>query len=214
MDRYEFELGEGADDQVSVVTEMLATWSRQTMADLDDYLAAVKPAQVLARAAEVDDPVDDRDLRKSHEKAWVCGYRLLMSAFQRERWQKVHRELTGVGEEEMEAIRVLRNAIEHLDDLQFEGWVARPKSAVAGNPPKQKKSAGPKRGAAINHLPGAQLFLGSVYRYNTHLFGLIPIDTIKDRARRTAYVDLTGEERGWAEGEWEPSDIEAGIDDR
>ncbi|OHX04627.1 hypothetical protein [Micromonospora sp. WMMB235] len=184
------------DDHLRAITEMLGIWARATRGDVSAYREAAQNMR------KVDDNIEaggmfldpDREWQLAYERLWVAGFRLVTSAFQMEKWLKAHRAERGLPHDESQALRTLRNTLEHLDEAQFEWGYARKKDGHKGLPP------------SIDKLPGGRLLLGWSREYSERAFGQISVEKLDERARGFTWYD---EEREYLE--FEPSDIDYEI---
>lgn len=169
-----------------VVVRMLALWARSVQRDAHSYYQAAIKAAWTDRAIDYGEewsPTED-DLARVLEDVWVRGYRLVMSAYQMERWSQVHQQITGGSEQPDDLLRKLRNAIEHLDEASFTDLVAQ----KGPHDPKNKRKKW-----SIEELPGKELFLGFDAGYTEAAFGLINLRDVTTRARLYAAIDAPDE---------------------
>jgi hypothetical protein len=156
---------------------MLAMWARAVQADAHSYWQAAVRANWIDWAIEKMEEwsPDERDLRRALEQVWVRGYKLIMSAYQMERWLQAHRGLNGEPEQPMQ-YRHLRNALEHLDEAYFTEVTAMKR------PDDTKKRS-------IEELPGRQLFLGFRTSSTENAFRIVNLAEVTEQARKYAYLD-------------------------
>jgi hypothetical protein len=184
-------LYEDEDEHLKVLTEMLATWARTTYDDVKAYRAAAENMQ------EVDENYEaggmyaypDQEWKLAFERWYVAGFRLISSAFQMEKWLKAHRAQRGLPHQESDALRVLRNTLEHLDEAKFEFGLARKKDGHKGKP-------------SIDQLPGGALRLIWNRSATDSLFGQISVEKLNERAVRLIDYDQEPSVRLF-----EPSDV-------
>lgn len=95
--------------------------------------------------------INEETLRDNWRTAWAEEQTLIWSAHQLERWQaRLAKERGQETPQQNEPLRLMRNALEHLDELDLdEGWAMLPE----GLTPKQAKRM------AINSFPGNALSL-------------------------------------------------------
>lgn len=156
---------------------MLGTWARATQADANSYYQAAMRAAWTDRAIDYgeDWSPDERDLSTALEQVWVRGYKLVMSSYQMERWLQAHRRLGGQTVQPQE-YRLLRNALEHLDEARFTELTASGSTTGKKNP-------------AIDQLPGGELFLGFHGSFIDNAFGILDLKDVTDKAREYARID-------------------------
>jgi hypothetical protein len=118
---------------------------------------------------------DERDLPPALEQVWVRGYKLIMSAYQMERWLQAHRKLNGEPVQTKQ-YRHLRNALEHLDEAHLT------EVAAVKRPDDTEKRS-------IEELPGRQLFLGFSSSSTEDAFGIVNLAEVTEQARKYAYLD-------------------------
>ncbi|MFJ4633771.1 hypothetical protein [Streptomyces sp. NPDC088847] len=173
------------DARPGVVVRMLALWARSVERDAHSYYQAASKATWTDRAIDYGEEWSptEGDLARAIEDVWVRGYRLVMSAYQMERWSRAHQRITGDAEESDELLKKLRNTIEHLDEASFIDLLA------------QKGPTGPKskKKWAIEELPGKELFLGFDAGYTEAAFGLVDLRDVTERARLYAQLDAPDE---------------------
>ncbi|MFF5188762.1 hypothetical protein ACFY30_34190 [Streptomyces sp. NPDC000345] len=175
-----------ADARDCVVVRMLALWARSVQRDAHSYYQAASKAVWTDRAIDYGEewsPTED-DLARVLEDVWVRGYRLVMSAYQMERWSRAHQQITGGSEQSDDQLRMLRNTIEHLDEASFTDLVAQRGPLDPKN--KRKKWS-------IDELPGKELFLGFDAGFTEAAFGLVNLRDVTTRARRYAQLDAPDE---------------------
>jgi hypothetical protein len=178
-----FELEEQEDDDIdddteaflaslSVTTRMLSTWAGMVTQDIRAYREATGYVAWLDRAIERMEEHSPREssLPPAIEEAWTRGYRLVMSAYQLERWRVRRLKIEGRDCEEDTNLANLRNALEHLDEARLSFYQAIPNPAIA-------------RPQSLKNLPDSRLFLGFHESYTRALFGLISLEELEDRAR-------------------------------
>lgn len=169
---------------------MVAMWARASQVDARRYREAAAHAHRLDKIISYGDvwPLPIEDLAPAVQEVWICGYRLVMSAFQMERWKFIHQQTLGVAESPNEPLRNLRNALEHLDEAQFSEFFA------------YRDPDGPKR-QSIGHLPGQSIFLGFHASYIDLLFGLVEVDSLVEDANRFSDLDQP-EEPDYSDYDW------------
>lgn len=174
------------DARPGVVVRMLAMWARSVQSDAHSYYQAASKAAWTDRAIDYGEewsPTED-DLARVLEDVWVRGYRLVMSAYQMERWSRAHQQITGGAKEPDERLEKLRNTIEHLDEASFTDLVAQK------GPPDPKRK---RKKWSIEELPGKELFLGFDAGYTEAAFGLVNLRDVTERARPYAQLDAPDE---------------------
>ncbi|MGW1496801.1 hypothetical protein [Streptomyces sp. NPDC002402] len=192
---------DAADVRHRVVVRMLALWARSVQRDAHSYYQAASKAVWTDRAIDYGEewsPTED-DLARVIEDVWVRGYRLVMSAYQMERWSQAHQQIIGAIEQSDERLRMLRNTIEHLDEASFTDLVAQ-----KGTPdPKNKRKKW-----SIDELPGKELFLGFDAGFTEAAFGLVSLRDVTTRARRYAQLDAPDEPSfdDYAQEPYDPAD--------
>ncbi|MFJ9870950.1 hypothetical protein [Streptomyces sp. NPDC101165] len=184
-----------------VVVRMLALWARSVQRDAHSYYQAASKAVWTDRAIDHGEewsPTED-DLARVIEDVWVRGYRLVMSAYQMERWSQAHQQITGGSEQSDDRLRALRNTIEHLDEASFTDLVAR-KGTL--DPKKKRKNW------SIDELPGKELFLGFDAGFTEAAFGLVNLRDVTTRARLYAQLDTPDEPSSddWLPESYDPED--------
>jgi len=156
---------------------MLAMWARAVQADAHSYWQAAVRANWMDWAIDKMEEwsPDERDLPPALEQVWVRGYKLIMSAYQMERWLQAHHRLNG---EQVQAKQYthLRNALEHLDEAHFTD-----QSAMKRPDDTKQRS--------IEELPGQEVFLGFHQSSTEDAFGIVNLAEVTRRAREYAYVD-------------------------
>jgi hypothetical protein len=135
---------------------------------------------------------DDRDLPPALEQVWVRGYKLIMSAYQMERWLQAYRKLNGEQDQPMQ-YRHLRNALEHLDAATFTELTARKRPDDTEN-------------WSIDKLPGQQVFLGFRPSSTENAFGIVNLAEVTTRARQYAHVDSDDLTEHFGDAEGDPED--------
>lgn len=118
------------------------------------------------------------DLQRNFRSVWAEEHTLVWAAHQLEQWsQRLARER---GQEPPEADPVLkqvRDALEHLDDAEFEGFYAVPGEAPSENASKRKTKRDPNR--SLRALPGSRL---GIAVGGELAFGFINAKELEDRA--------------------------------
>ncbi|MFE3378775.1 hypothetical protein [Streptomyces anulatus] len=95
--------------------------------------------------------INEETLRENWRTAWAEEQTLVWSAHQLERWQaRLAKERGQEAPHQNEPLRLMRNALEHLDDLDLDEIAA---TLPEGLTPKQAKRM------AISSFPGKALFL-------------------------------------------------------
>ncbi|MGW7425825.1 hypothetical protein ACWGJB_38335 [Streptomyces sp. NPDC054813] len=175
-----------ADARDRVVVRMLALWARSVQRDAHSYYQAASKAVWTDRAIDYGEEWSpaEGDLAWVLEDVWVRGYRLVMSAYQMERWSRAYQEITGGSEQSDDQLRMLRNTIEHLDEASFTDLVAQRGPLDPKN--KRKKWS-------IDELPGKELFLGFDAGFTEAAFGLVNLRDVTTRARLYAQLDAPDE---------------------
>jgi hypothetical protein len=160
-----------------VVKRMLAMWARAAQADAHSYWQAAVRANWMDWAIDKLEEwsPDERDLPSALEQVWVRGYKLIMSAYQMERWLQAHRKLNGEPVQTKQ-YRHLRNALEHLDEAHLT------EVAAVKRPDDTEKRS-------IEELPGRQLFLGFSSSSTEDAFGIVNLAEVTEQARKYAYLD-------------------------
>ncbi|WP_433919783.1 hypothetical protein OIE50_38735 [Streptomyces canus] len=186
-----------ADVHHRVVVRMLALWARSVQRDAHSYYQAASKAAWTDRAIDYGEewsPTED-DLARVIEDVWVRGYRLVMSAYQMERWSQAHQQITGATEQSDKLLKKLRDTIEHLDEASFSDLFAQK---------GQKK----RKNWAIDELPGKELFLGFDAGFTEAAFGLVNLQDVTTRARRYAHLDAPDEPDfdDYVPNEYDPDD--------
>lgn len=176
---------------------MLALWARSVQRDAHSYYQAASKAAWTDRAIDYGEewsPTED-DLARVIEDVWVRGYRLVMSAYQMERWSQAHQQITGATEQSDKLLKKLRDTIEHLDEASFSDLFAQK---------GQKK----RKNWAIDELPGKELFLGFDAGFTEAAFGLVNLQDVTTRARRYAHLDAPDEPDfdDYVPNEYDPDD--------
>jgi hypothetical protein len=156
---------------------MLAMWARAAQADAHSYWQAAVRANWMDWAIDKLEEwsPDERDLPSALEQVWVRGYKLIMSAYQMERWLQAHRKLNGEPVQTKQ-YRHLRNALEHLDEAHLT------EVAAVKRPDDTEKRS-------IEELPGRQLFLGFSSSSTEDAFGIVNLAEVTEQARKYAYLD-------------------------
>ncbi|MFD0191903.1 hypothetical protein ACFVG1_31280 [Streptomyces bacillaris] len=179
-------LADAADARHRVVVRMLALWARSVQRDAHSYYQAASKAVWTDRAIDYGEewsPTED-DLARVIEDVWVRGYRLVMSAYQMERWSLAHQQIIGGSEQSDDRLKMLRNTIEHLDEASFTDLVAQRGPLDPKN--KNKKWS-------IDRLPGKELFLGFDAGFTEAAFGLLNLRDVTTRAHQYAELDAPDE---------------------
>lgn len=125
---------------------------------------------------------DELDLARNARQQWADEHALAWAAHQLERWTR--RLAMERGEDPMPRDRVLadlRNALEHLDEADFDGGAAIPGEGSR----------------SLASLPGRRLLMRSGGRL---AFGLIEVDELERRA--LALVDAVEEELMQEAADW------------
>ncbi|MGY5106828.1 hypothetical protein [Streptomyces sp. 900105245] len=154
------------DAQHRVVVRMLALWARSVQRDAHSYYQAATKAVWTDQAIDYGEewsPTED-DLAQVLEDVWVRDYRLVMSAYQMERWSKAYQKIVGGSWQSDKGLEALRNTIEHLDDCSFTDLFAK-KGPL--DPGRKRKHW------AIDKLPGNELFLGFDASFTEAAFHLV-----------------------------------------
>ncbi|MFF0154319.1 hypothetical protein [Micromonospora sp. NPDC005203] len=194
-------LTEETDEHLRAVTEMLGLWARTTRQDAAAYRQTAQKMREVDLAHEKGGyGIDDRGWRRAYEALWVAGYRLVTSGFHMEKWHKVHRDLRGKELAMSQALRTVRNTLVHLDEAEFDWGFAR-------------KKGGDTRQRAIDALPGERLLLGWAPSYGEHVFGLISVEKLDERAGRLTWVDEMREDLLWEPTEFDYARMEEGYED-
>ncbi|MEU6306969.1 hypothetical protein [Streptomyces chartreusis] len=178
--------GDAADARDRVVVRMLALWARSVQCDAHSYYQAASKAAWTDRAIDYGEEWSptEHHLARVIEEVWVRGYRLVMSAYQMERWLQAYQQITGGSEQSDDRLRMLRNTIEHLDEASFTDLVARK------GPPDPKNK---RKKWSIDELPGKELFLGFDAGFTEAAFGLVNLKDVTTRARQSAQLDAPDE---------------------
>jgi hypothetical protein len=118
------------------------------------------------------------DLQQNFRSVWAEEHTLVWAAHQLEQWsQRLARER---GQEPPEADQVLkrvRDALEHLDDAEFEGFYAVPREAPSEDVSKRKTKPDPNR--SLRALPDSRLMIAVGGEL---AFGLINAKELENRA--------------------------------
>jgi hypothetical protein len=130
---------------------------------------------------------------------WAAQHHLVWAAHQLERWVRRLARERGTPEPEPDPLLpVLRNALEHLDEAELDGYLV----ASAGDHPRRNR--------ALRNLPDARLHIGMTADPR-RLFDLLDSDEVERRALGvvTTADRLAAEAAAWAEeltarGEWSP----------
>ncbi|MDV5143185.1 hypothetical protein R1T08_02385 [Streptomyces sp. SBC-4] len=175
-----------ADARGRVVVRMLALWARSVQRDAHSYYQAASKAAWIDRAIDYNEEWSPTEahLARAIEDVWVRGYRLVMATYQMERWLQAHQQITGANEQPDDQLKMLRNAIEHLDEASFTDLAAQRGPLDPKN--KNKKWA-------LDKLPGKELFLGFDAGYTDAAFGLVNLRDVTMRARLYAHLDAPDE---------------------
>ncbi|MGV9804568.1 hypothetical protein [Micromonospora chersina] len=194
-------LTEETDEHLRAVTEMLGLWARTTRRDVTEYRkVAQKMREVDCAHDKGGYGIDERDWKRAYGALRVAGYRLITSGFQMEKWHKVHRDLRGKELVTSQALRTLRNTLEHLDEAEFDWGVVR-------------KRSGDNRHRSIDSLPGGRLSLAWDPSHSEHTFGLISVEKLDQRASKLTWVDESREYLLWEPTEFDFGRMEEGYDD-
>jgi hypothetical protein len=111
---------------------------------------------------------DDRQIEACFRRLWVENVALVWMAHQLEQWlQRLAVELGEEPAQPLEGLRLLRNALEHLDDAHFEEGAA---TAGSGT-----------RNRSLSQLPGSTILVQS-WPAGSPLYGLIEIGDLEQMA--------------------------------
>ena len=142
-------------------------WAEAVMRQVDRVREARRKARSLGRAYErmEDWSPDDLDLARSFRAQWTEEQALVWAAHQVERWARRLAEERGEEPPPRDQVLAdLRNALEHLDEAEFEGH-----HAVPGD-----------RSRSLRALPGSRLLIAT--REDGFAFGLIDVSELESRA--------------------------------
>jgi hypothetical protein len=154
-------------------------WADGTLRQVERYRERLKRAKVDSRAFDRGDGegLTGSDVSDRLDEAWVEQHLLMVSAWQFEKWAQVMASLRGESRpKEMDKMRLVRNALEHLDETDLTVTGARPAS---------------KRDRALTELlpslPGGELPLEvSLQGDRPTVFGLIEVDEIEKACQELA----------------------------
>jgi hypothetical protein len=142
------------------------TWAEAVMRQVERVREIREKAHSMGRAYERGFGPDELDLAKCSREQWAEEHALVWAAHQVERWAA--RLAEERGEEPPprdEVLANVRNALEHLDEAEFEGHHAVP--GVSGN-------------RSLRALPGSRLRLGTAD--GGPAFGRIDVSELERRA--------------------------------
>ncbi|CCH85803.1 protein of unknown function [Modestobacter italicus] len=120
---------------------------------------------------------------------WAAQHHLVWAAHQLERWvRRLARERGTLEPEPDPLLAALRNALEHLDEAELDGYLL----ASAGNDPRRNRS--------LRSLPDARLPIGMTTDPR-QLFDLLDTDEVERRALGvvTTADRLAAEVQAWAQ---------------
>jgi hypothetical protein len=153
-------------DPEETCRSFLQIWAEAVMRQVERVRAIRKRSHSIGRAYERGFGPDELDLAQIAREQWAEEHSLVWAAYQVERWtQRLAEERGDDPPPRDEVLANVRNALEHLDEAEFEGSHAVP--GLSGN-------------RSLRKLPGERLplFTG----YNGLAFGLIDPGELERRA--------------------------------
>jgi hypothetical protein len=120
------------------------------------------------------------DLERNFRSAWAEEHTLVWAAHQLEQWsQRLARERCQEPPEGDPVLRRVRNALEHLDDAEFEGFYAVPGEILSEDASKSKRKSKCDRNSSLRALPDSRL---TIAVGGELAFGLIDAKELESRA--------------------------------
>ena len=154
------------EDAEQTCRSFVQMWAEAVMRQVERVRQIRKKAHALGRAYErmEDWSPDELDLARSSREQWAEEQTLVWAAHQVERWARRLAEERGEDPPPRDQVLAnLRNALEHLDEAEFEGSHAVPSD----------------RSRSLKALPGSRLLLATG---NGLAFGLIDVNELDRRA--------------------------------
>lgn len=154
------------EDQEEACRSYVQTWAESVMRQVERVRALRKKSHSMGRAYERGFGPDELDLARIARELFAEEHALVWAAHQVERWaQRLAEERCDDPPPHDEVLANVRNALEHLDEADFEGHHAVP--GYSGN-------------RSLRKLPGSrlQLYTG----YDGLAFGLIDPGELERRA--------------------------------